>query len=600
MATSTNVNDMVNWRKCIISQLHKRNKLQSSCFQDLISSHNRVFDNATALRGENLHLTVQNEKLRQENLQGLGITGDMKNSDKVQALEQKLLTQQEELTELHRRKGENAQQLVEMSRKLQEKERQLQALELSLSENVSVNTSLLAEINMYQNNMKELENMNQMLKDEHQALQLAFASLEEKLRKTQDENRALLERLISYKAKDADKMNEENENFVRKKQAKLQKELEEAAKDTRTVSPDRLKDGASPFLTTSIPTQVFLKFLGGEAEVGNRQLSHGQRNEKADCKQHDNAKSVLRPGLSNLWPAGCMRLFDPWLQDEPDADYSPAPNTIITSSRPSISTILYCSQSGYHSCWQPQHSCYIHLVLQDAHDGDVNAVKWSPVDRLVATGGADRKVKLWDVSKANQVESKGSLCGSNAGLMSVDFDSTGTLVVGASSDFASRVWTVADQRLRENSSSLSDLKLVPMRLYFTRLGVRDLLDPVQLFPTCSQDLVLASSFGTEPPAYTPDTAFDKGWFLCRTLVPGASGITLFGRYRRWQASWLVRTCSRSRLRASARGGTWSSLGICVPSGLTQYPGRRSVCLSRTSLGLSFVASFFLFRKLNRI
>nr|CAD7426690.1 unnamed protein product [Timema monikensis] len=91
---------------------------------------NRVFDNATALRGENLHLTVQNEKLRQEKLQGPGSTGDMKNNDKVQALEQKLLTQQEELTELHRRKGENAQQLVEMSHKLQEKERQLQALEL--------------------------------------------------------------------------------------------------------------------------------------------------------------------------------------------------------------------------------------------------------------------------------------------------------------------------------------------------------------------------------------------------------------------------------------------------------------------------------------
>jgi hypothetical protein len=32
--------------------------------------------------------------------------------------------------------------------------------------------------------------------------------------------------------------------------------------------------------------------------------------------------------------------------------------------------------------------------------------------------------------------------------MSVDFDSTGTLILGASSDFASRVWTIADQRLR--------------------------------------------------------------------------------------------------------------------------------------------------------
>lgn len=37
--------------------------------------------------------------------------------------------------------------------------------------------------------------------------------------------------------------------------------------------------------------------------------------------------------------------------------------------------------------------------VQDAHDGDVNAVKWSPVDRILATGGADRRVKLWDLSK---------------------------------------------------------------------------------------------------------------------------------------------------------------------------------------------------------
>jgi WD40 repeat protein len=38
-------------------------------------------------------------------------------------------------------------------------------------------------------------------------------------------------------------------------------------------------------------------------------------------------------------------------------------------------------------------------LIQDAHDGDVNAVKWSPVDRILATGGADRRVKLWDLSK---------------------------------------------------------------------------------------------------------------------------------------------------------------------------------------------------------
>lgn len=40
----------------------------------------------------------------------------------------------------------------------------------------------------------------------------------------------------------------------------------------------------------------------------------------------------------------------------------------------------------------------VHIKF-DAHDGEVNAVKWSPLDRMIATGGADRKVKLWDVGK---------------------------------------------------------------------------------------------------------------------------------------------------------------------------------------------------------
>lgn len=44
--------------------------------------------------------------------------------------------------------------------------------------------------------------------------------------------------------------------------------------------------------------------------------------------------------------------------------------------------------------------------------------------------------------------------GSNAGVMSVDFDSTGAYIVGASNDFASRVWTVGDQRLRVSQSRL--------------------------------------------------------------------------------------------------------------------------------------------------
>ena len=61
----------------------------------------------------------------------------------------------------------------------------------SLAGKISANNGLKAEIVRYSNREKELENINQMLKDEHQALQLAFASLEEKLRKAQVQNHYL-------------------------------------------------------------------------------------------------------------------------------------------------------------------------------------------------------------------------------------------------------------------------------------------------------------------------------------------------------------------------------------------------------------------------
>jgi len=41
----------------------------------------------------------------------------------LQNLKQKLLVQAEELTELHRRKGENAQQIIELTSKLQERDK---------------------------------------------------------------------------------------------------------------------------------------------------------------------------------------------------------------------------------------------------------------------------------------------------------------------------------------------------------------------------------------------------------------------------------------------------------------------------------------------
>lgn len=68
---------------------------------------------------------------------------------------------------------------------------------------------------MLTNKIFKLEELNSTLRDEHAALHLLHFSTEEKLRKSQTENSQLVERLMKFKAKDAEKMNEENESFLR-------------------------------------------------------------------------------------------------------------------------------------------------------------------------------------------------------------------------------------------------------------------------------------------------------------------------------------------------------------------------------------------------
>ncbi|ENN73052.1 hypothetical protein YQE_10322, partial [Dendroctonus ponderosae] len=85
---------------------------------------NKVFENANFLRNENLQLSVQNEKLRIEGNDGKPLNStEAKLHEEVQQFKQKFLVQAEELTELHRRKGEHAQQIIDLTSRLQEQDK---------------------------------------------------------------------------------------------------------------------------------------------------------------------------------------------------------------------------------------------------------------------------------------------------------------------------------------------------------------------------------------------------------------------------------------------------------------------------------------------
>ena len=84
----------------------------------------------------------------------------------------------------------------------------------------------------------------------------------------------------------------------------------------------------------------------------------------------------------------------------------------------------------------------------EAHDGEIMSARWDYAGRYFATAGADRKIKIWEISKGISCELKSTLTGSNAAVMGIDFDTSGTMILGSSNDFATRVWTIEDCRLR--------------------------------------------------------------------------------------------------------------------------------------------------------
>ncbi|XP_030890668.1 autophagy-related protein 16-1 isoform X3 [Leptonychotes weddellii] len=145
---------------------------------------------------------------------------------------------QEELTELHKKRGELAQLVIDLNNQMQQKDREMQMNEAKIAECLQTISDLETECQELRSKLQDLERANQTLKDEYDALQITFTALEEKLRKTTEENQELVTRWMAEKAQEANRLNAENEKDSRRRQARLQKELAEAAKEPLPVEQD--------------------------------------------------------------------------------------------------------------------------------------------------------------------------------------------------------------------------------------------------------------------------------------------------------------------------------------------------------------------------
>nr|XP_025044408.1 autophagy-related protein 16-1 isoform X3 [Pelodiscus sinensis] len=379
------------WKRHIAEELRRRDRLQRQAFEEIILQYNKLLEKTDlhAVLADKINAEKYDLQSRHEISPGHDGT---RNEAQLQEMAQMRIKHQEELTELHKKRGELAQSVIDLNNQMQQKDKEMQMNEAKIAEYLQKISELETECQELRSKLQELERANQTLKDEYDALQITFTALEEKLRKTTEDNQELVSRWMAEKAQEANRLNAENEKDSRRRQAKLQKELAEAAKEPLPVEQRR----HVPILSRDDDIEVLADETSDPAEETSpvRAISRTSR----------------RRSLSSF----------PAPQDNMDAQPGSSKEVRV-----------------------PNTAVYVF----DAHDGEVNAVQFSPGSRLLATGGMDRRVKLWEVF-GDRCELKGSLSGSNAGITSIEFDSSGSYLLAASNDFASRIWTVDDSRLR--------------------------------------------------------------------------------------------------------------------------------------------------------
>ncbi|XP_026540328.1 autophagy-related protein 16-1 isoform X3 [Notechis scutatus] len=370
------------WKRHILDELKRRDRLQRQAFEEIILQYNKLLEKSDFHSVLADKLQVEKYDLPSRHEISPGHDG-ARNDAHLQEVAQLRIKHQEELTELHKKRGELAQSVIDLNNQIQQKDKEIQINNVKIAEYLQKISELETECHDLCNKLQDLEQANQTLKDEYDALQITFTALEEKLRKTTEDNQELVTRWMAEKAQEANRLNAENEKDLRRRQARLQKELAEAAKEPLPI-------------------------------------------------EQDDDIEVLADETS-----------------DPAEDTSPVRAVTRTARRRSLS-----------SCPIPQDNTDVHptasrevrlpntaVCVFDAHDGEVNAVQFSPGSRLLATGGLDRRVKIWEVL-GDKCEFKASLSGSNAGITSVEFDNAGSYLLAASNDYASRIWTVDDHRLR--------------------------------------------------------------------------------------------------------------------------------------------------------
>ncbi|XP_040820056.1 protein Atg16l2 isoform X1 [Ochotona curzoniae] len=423
------------WKGHIIRQLRQRDRAQKALFLDLVPAYARLLEKAELL-------AKFSAKPQSELSDATAATSPQSpweeefrhSSDplpRLTALREKWHQEEEGLRLVC---GEMAYQVVEKSAALDTLEAELEERQDRLATLEARVAHLLEARVRKAEQVEERRAQNAAQRAAYEELRVHVGLQEVALRRLQEEERDLLERLMQRKARAAAERNLRNERRERANQALVSQELKKAAKRTVSISesPDPLGDGI---------------------REGPKTLALASKPPLLETEACERSKRPFRSAsATSLTLARCVDVMKGLLDFKKRRGHS-----VGSMPEPRYRSIPVCVATHLPTRAQD---------VLDAHLSEVNAVCFGPNSSLLATGGADHLIHLWNIV-GGRLEANQTLEGAGGSITSVDFDPSGCEVLAATYNQAAQLWKVGEAQSKETLSGHKD-KVTAAKFKLTR------------------------------------------------------------------------------------------------------------------------------------
>ncbi|XP_005737566.1 autophagy-related protein 16-2 isoform X2 [Pundamilia nyererei] len=375
------------WKGHIIRELKHRDLSQHAMFQDLIRFYTQLLEKTSLTKG------LLSSAARRPPAGGAPLS-----------------SLQQQSIQLKKTTGELAYQVVELTQQIKIKDGVLEEQHARLLQEQRCLSRVSDAHQELQAQVEQVQGQNTVLKVEYDTLLEQQRAAEAKLRQETVRGEELLAKVMKRKNQAAARMNSHNERRSRAREATQAAARSKVNLDRSAVHP----------LSSTSPSSGF-----SNSSSAPSSRSTSPKNEKRDASTERKPMRLVRSAsvTSPRILTSIKELFE-----------KRRGHSVCSQEEDLVSPVRICVSARV-----PARA----LQVLDAHEQDINAVRFSSSSDLLATGGTDKVIKLWEV-RAGLLTHRGTLDGSTEGITCIEFDPMGFRILAASYSKAAMLWQLGD------------------------------------------------------------------------------------------------------------------------------------------------------------